>query len=974
VIGRTISHYKITRQLGAGGMGVVYEAVDTKLDRTVALKFLPPESTRDPEAKARFVHEAKAASALDHHNVCVVHEIGETDDGQMFLAMARYEGETLKDRIARGPLPLDDALDICRQVAEGLAKAHEREIVHRDIKPANIFLTEDGMTKILDFGLAKLEGQTLLTKTGTTLGTAGYMSPEQARGEVTDQRTDLWCLGVVLYEMVTGRLPFPGDQQQAIVYGILNLDPEPVTGLRSGVPVELERVIGKCLAKDPAERYQGANELLADLTRLRREMAQGKSVPGQAQGTIRQSRRWPLVLGIVGLVAVLAISGWLSWGPGKENSQPVEPALAVVDFTDPTDEEGRIRATGLRNLVRAGLVENCPMRVISTSLLQDIRRREYGEEEGPIKENQALEVSRKAGASHLLLGHIAETGPQVTFIWEIVETASGESVDAGQMKCKDLLASSGAIVEEILPQLAANAGLDIPADRILPADISTDSPEAYRFFTMGLLAREEGRFEDGIRQLNAAIAADSLFALAHFELARSTYGVWSAGQSSQLKSDFHRDRAWQLRERLGLKDRLRLEAWMGSGSTQPQDNDWRDNYSELLARWPDDLEILRDFCGRLFYKNFFTECVGFADQGLIFYPEDPLLFNLKLFGLLYAGGLGEAESMIPLIRGDLEDNGNVWDNVGELHLALGNPEAAESAFRKSHDLSPDPAWLHLQLGKTAFARGDFEEMAEHMIFILAQPDLPNQSRNMLIADNFFGIADLWGEAGKFSEGHRLLDLYEASMDPDDDLEQKHLALARARLYFRAGRFGDIVDWLETDPPPLSETRANDLNYFRGCSEVALGRLEAARRTLDVMKGWDDRGLRKSRDGLLFLSADLALAAGQPARAIEFLNGIISQGALAFLPQGIDWRRARAAAYMEAGDLEAAAEELRHLLKVFGGHALGHFELGKLYEEMGRPVDAENEYEIFLKMWSGADQGLPQVEMAEARLATLKSSP
>ena len=210
MIGKAVSHYRITRELGAGGMGVVYEAVDTKLDRTVALKFLPPESTRDPDAKARFVHEAKAASAIDHPNVCNIYEIDETEDGQLFLAMACYEGETLKDRIARGPLPIDEALDITRQVAEGLTEAHAREIVHRDIKPANIFITDDGLVKILDFGLAKLAGQTLLTKTGTTLGTAIYMSPEQARGDVTDHRTDLWCLGVVMYEMVTGQVPFQG--------------------------------------------------------------------------------------------------------------------------------------------------------------------------------------------------------------------------------------------------------------------------------------------------------------------------------------------------------------------------------------------------------------------------------------------------------------------------------------------------------------------------------------------------------------------------------------------------------------------------------------------------------------------------------------------------------------------------------------------------------------------------------------------
>jgi tetratricopeptide (TPR) repeat protein len=681
-----------------------------------------------------------------------------------------------------------------------------------------------------------------------------------------------------------------------------------------------------------------------------------------------KKRRWPWMLGFMGLGAVLAISGWLSWGPGAGDSQAVEPALAVVDFTDPADEEGRIRATGLGNLVRAGLVENCPMRVISTSLLQDIRRREYGEDEGPIREHQALEVSRQAGASHLLLGHITDTGLEVTFIWEIVDTASGQSVDAGQMKCEDLLGSSGAIVEEILPQLAGNAGLELPEDQTLPADISTTSPEAYRFFTMGLLAREEGRFEDGVRLLEEAIAADSLFALAHFELARSTSGTFMGAQGSQLKSNFHRDQAWRLRERLGSKDRLRLKAWRGPGNN----NDRNAYYDEILARWPDDLELRRDYCDRLFYMNFFIECAGLADQGLGYYPEDAQFFTFKFAALRYGGRLDEAEAMIPLIRGDLQGNANVWDEVGELHLALGDSAAAEKAFRKSHDLAPDETWLLCQLGRTAFARGNVTRTVELLNSILAMPDLSTNRRNAYITD-WLGISDLLGEAGRFEEGHRLLAMVGESIHPDDDLKQKLLALARARLLFRAARYQDILDWLVQDPPRLSPGRANDLNYFKGRAEVALGQFDAARTTLEGMQEWVEKGVRKSLAGALYVSAHLEIAAERPAEALEILNQMIPQGVMAFRPSGIDWRRARAEAFRAAGDLEAAEEELRQLVRIFGGHALGHYELGKLYENMGRPQDAENEYVKFLEMWSEADEGLPQLEDAGKRLAALKSA-
>ncbi|NLP11259.1 serine/threonine protein kinase, partial [bacterium] len=244
---------------------MVYKAEDTKLKRTVALKFLPPAMTADPVAKERFIQEAQAASALEHPNICNIHEISETEDGQIYIVMAYYEGQTLKERLASGALTIEQAMEYARQMAEGLAEAHEKGIVHRDIKPANIFITAEGIVKILDFGLAKLAGQTKLTKSGTTLGTALFMSPEQTRGEKVNHRTDIWSLGVVIYEMLTGQLPFKGEYEQAIIYSILNESPAPPTGLRTGIPMELERITFKCLEKKASERYQHMDELIVDL-------------------------------------------------------------------------------------------------------------------------------------------------------------------------------------------------------------------------------------------------------------------------------------------------------------------------------------------------------------------------------------------------------------------------------------------------------------------------------------------------------------------------------------------------------------------------------------------------------------------------------------------------------------------------------------------------------------------------------------
>jgi len=357
MIGQTVSHYRITERLGGGGMGVVYRAEDQRLRRVVAIKVLPPDLTRDAMAKERFVIEAQAASALDHPNICTIHEIDETPDGQMFLVMAHYPGETLKQKIDRGPLTLDDALDYAIQIAQALKKAHESGIVHRDIKPANVLLTTDALVKVLDFGLAKLVSQSGLTRTGTVLGTVSYMSPEQASGRTADARSDLWSLGVVIHEMIAGQVPFRGDSDMAVASAIAHAAPPPLTSLRAGLPLELDRVVGRALAKNPEDRYQTAADLLSELRRLRRESDGHSSMSpapvsaaGAGAATPRAAsasrRMW---IGVVGLIVVAAsLAFWLVSRQGASTVTLAKPtqvvATVAVESLPSWSPDGRLLA------------------------------------------------------------------------------------------------------------------------------------------------------------------------------------------------------------------------------------------------------------------------------------------------------------------------------------------------------------------------------------------------------------------------------------------------------------------------------------------------------------------------------------------------------------------------------------------------------------------------------------------------------
>jgi serine/threonine protein kinase/Tfp pilus assembly protein PilF len=521
MIGKTISHYKILQEIGAGGMGVVYKAQDTKLDRLVALKFLPKQFSINEEEKQRFIHEAKAAAALDHPNICNIYEINETEEGQMFISMSYYAGETLKDKIKKGPIKLDEALDIVIQVAEGLNKAHKKDIVHRDIKSANILITDESLVKILDFGLAKLRGQTKLTKEGTTLGTVAYMSPEQTTGEEADHRSDIWSLGVLLYEMVTGQLPFKGDYEQAVVYSILNEDPEPVTAIRTGISTDIEKVIFKLLTKDTSKRYQHVDDLIVDLRKLKEDSKPEVSISRKKTTPVKMLNKSPkiLILGTVFLCAIIIAAYYILTGPeaSTEKEEIIatpdwENSIAVLPFRDFSPQKDQeYFCDGMTDAIIAKLSQLKKLKTISlTSVLQ--------------YKNQARNM-KKIGAElavkTILEGTIQKEGKHIRVNAQLIRVKDDSHL--WQNTYNRELSSVFAIQDDISQAIVNALRIElIQNERELVSKNPTENTEAYNLYLQGRFFWRK-RTIDGLRKsidfYNHALEIDQNYSLAYSGLA-----------------------------------------------------------------------------------------------------------------------------------------------------------------------------------------------------------------------------------------------------------------------------------------------------------------------------------------------------------------------------------------------------------------------------------------------------------------------
>jgi serine/threonine protein kinase/Tfp pilus assembly protein PilF len=528
MIGQTISHYRILEKIGGGGMGVVYDAEDLTLGRHVAIKFLPEEMAKDPLALERFRREARSASALNHPNICTIHEIAEYD-GKHFIVMEMLSGETLKHRLGVGAIPLEQMLELATQIADALDAAHSESIVHRDIKPANLFVTKRGQAKVLDFGLAKLsgapepaasapDGATIdgnLTSPGTTVGTVAYMSPEQARGEELDRRSDLFSFGAVLYEMATGRMAFSANTSALMFDAILHKAPTAAVRLNPELPSELERIISKSLEKDPALRYQNAADLLSDLKRLRRDSSSAKveAAASTAVPIAAKTLPWKWAAVAAG-VLVLVAAGWFAWKSRGDSGEV--SSIAVLPFTNQSGSPDT-------EYLSDGITENLINDLSKLPKLSVMSRSSVFRYKGHDADPQSVAKDLKVDA--VITGRVLQRGDQLVISAELIDARSNRNLWGEQYdrKMADLIAVQQDISGAIAARLRERLSGDVAKSA---AKRETHDPEAYQLYLKGNYYYEKRNSEalqKAKEYFNQAIQKDPGYAMAWAGLASVYY-------------------------------------------------------------------------------------------------------------------------------------------------------------------------------------------------------------------------------------------------------------------------------------------------------------------------------------------------------------------------------------------------------------------------------------------------------------------
>jgi len=957
MLGETVSHYRILEEVGRGGMGVVYKAHDTKLDRLVALKFLPHHINADEDDKKRFILEAKAASSLDHPNICNIHEIDETEDGQMFICMAYYEGETLKKRIERGPMAVEDCLDVALQIAHGVTKAHEHGIVHRDLKPANVIITKDGVAKIVDFGLAKLAGRTRVTKEGATVGTVAYMSPEQARGHDVDHRTDIWSFGVVLYQMLTGHLPFASDYDLALVYSILNEKPQSISSKRAGIPHEVENIVDRCLAKEPSARYLQIAEFVRDVHRLK---GVSQEVSWGWMSAKKTARSTLLLAGILLALLVSTVGYFLFRGRPVAGQERI--SVAVADFVNMTNEE---ELNGLSGLLITSLEQSRRLAVLTRPRMFDILQQIGKGDAGTIDEMLGREICKQANVSLLVTASIQRLGRRYAIDLKVLDTDKDEYVfttkEEGEGQ-ENIFSMIDRLAERTRRGAFTEKDSEIHAASQKVAEVLTTSFDAYHHYFVGEQLMKQKKLGEAEKEFGKAIELDSTFGLGYYRLAHLK--AWYFGEEEPAQVPMQK--ALALIDRIPEKYRYLVRA---------QEARFEKGFEASIAilkemeqYYPDDEEMLYDLGYWSYWAGHYAVAAEYLEK---FLQHDPSHQQALQRLIETYEQLGEYQKMNEIAKRHVEiaRSPQSYGMLAISFMNLNENERAIQTLDQSRQLFPDDHNFVDLIANCYMLQGKYEH-ADTELRTLIDESKPAEVQQ--VGQSSFSILNLY--RGKYREALRYRDGWirstwhkkDTSWAAIQQFEKAHVVLWGWNDEQKATReVQDVLELKNGIHSPFFWMRVASFYAFTG--QYALGDSIGRSISKNPSLTWFHEYLTGIIRSLQQQCSNVGPVTDHPMLRGGYRHFRII---LFYL---------LATCQFEKGEFDQALESLRKIKTIyvnyFGLRAVFYpkslYLQGRIYEQKGDRKRAIDTYREFLSLWKDADQDLPDLIDAKTRLAKLR---
>ena len=939
-----MSHYRVLELLGGGGMGVVYKAEDTRLHRSVVLKFLTAERLNNSAALERFRREAQAASALNHPNICTIYDIGE-QDGRQFIAMEFLDGETLKRRISGKPLPFDEMLELAIQIADALQAAHAQGIIHRDVKPTNLFVTKQGIAKVLDFGLAKVvpagwsgaasEMPTVtgepLSSPGSPIGTIPYMSPEQARGEELDARTDLFSFGAVLYEMATGKMVFSGHSAAVIHDRILNRTPVPASQINQALPPKLDEIIGKALEKDRKLRYHSATDIRTDLQRLKRdtESAQLPAV-SSAVAVVGQQRgmQWKVIVPAAIAIMALAAGGYFFFHRTPKLTD--KDTIVLSDFDNKTGD------TVFDDTLRQGLsiqLEQSPfLSIISDQQIRQALQMMGEEPDAKLTPEIARELCQRTASAAVLDGSIAQIGTQYLLTLKAVNCVTGKSLASTEVQANDknrVLDALGKTASEIRNRLGESLStvqkFDTPLEQA-----TTPSLEGLKAYSLGMRTWEGKGDSEAIPFFKRAVELDPNFALAYLALGTNYFNL---AQTSLANANLNK--AFELRDRVSERERDRITA----------------DYYAIAAG--DEEKAIRAY--ELWAKS---------------YPRDDLapldLGNEYMLLGQWERALSETQESLRLERNDVV----AYINLGQIYLALNHLDEANATFQHALEHKLDAGILRLMMYYLAFLRGDAEEMKRQVGWAAGRPG----SEDLL----FCAQSDTEAYYGHMKKAR---DFSQRAVESALRAGAKETAATwQADAALREAEIGNSEKARRATAAVLTMSSGSGVRNFAALALARLGEAARAGAAAEDLAKSNPANTLLNYYWLTTIRAAIELGHNDPAKAVELLQpaGAYEMGYSApFLFGTMYPAYVRGEAYLALHQGPQAAAEYQKILEHRGivlnclNGALAQLGLARAYVLQGDTVKAKAAYQDFLALWKDADPDIPILIAAKAEYAKLQ---